>query len=556
MKVRILFIGFMLLFSTQQFGQICSSNPGGDQSICFGEQMTLQGESSTLYLQPLEATWTASASNPAPTTISDPSALVTNVNSTTGADLPLGDYEFTLCVVCVDHELSCQSVIVTIGEIINSPEIDAHDDVTCGGSLTLTGSAPDPGVTAYWVINPAFNGTFVDNGTSLELNHFGRAPCSYDVRYVQSVGNCIESDVTEISFIEDYPVVTAFVSNPDACPSCSDNITLQGTFVGCGGTAMWSVASTPNGVDPSTVEIISENSWITNVNLPANGEYCFNYTIDNGACVTDEAQVCCEIDAQPGFGLTGNERYTYCQDEWDIKQLFLDEPFLDGATYQWTLASTSIPDPGIEIESPNAHETNITFNNVPYAIGPDGWYFTIVVTMMYGNCFDAKTYSFAINPSINIDAENLNFLCGGDPQFRIIDNVSANVAGGYYTASVISSPTLPIGNVSPYAMLDLTAEGTHCFEINYVVTGIDPNTGQGTTCESTGSYCVFVADVPTIDCGAAIVTCLLSTQLNGNMPVDNLGNPLNIPVYWEQIGGPPANLINPNSEDPFVTGLS
>ena len=560
MKKSTLFLLMMMFIPMYHYAQICSANPGGDQAICVGESLTLFGEDSPLYLDPLDATWSLFDADP-PVTVNfdDANALVTGVSPSGGGTFGAGTYEFELCVICVDHQEACQNVVVTVGEILNPPTIADHDTEVCGGNITLTGSPADPGVTTSWFISPEFDGSFTESGNDLILQHNGFGDCTYNITYIHSIGGCVEVAETKVTFTREHPNVNAYVAEPDNCPACDDRILLCGDAPGCGGTPQWAVIQVPVGVNPGSVDINSINSSCTWVDLPANGIYCFTYTIDNGICGTSIDTVCCEIQVAPGFGLSADEVFTYCEDVWDINSLFLDEPFLSGATYSWTVGYSSIANHGITFSNPTANATDVIFNNAPMNIGPDGWTFRIDVSMEFSPCSDSKSYYFSVNPGVEVITDEIMLLCGGDPYFQPSSNISVNGFSTSTTVTVLESPSasVPQGQTtSSSTTLNLTEEGTYCFEVNSTSTGYDPVTGILTSCSDIDTFCVIVADVPTIDCGSPIVTCLLTTQLNGNTPTDSQGNPINVPVYWEQVGTPAVTILNPNSEDPTITGMN
>ncbi len=560
MKKLLCFVFLYGLISYNLEAQICSANPGGDQSICIGEQMTLYGEDSPLYLAPLDAEWNLVNANPViQVTFDDNTALQTGVSPTNGGDFPAGTYEFELCVICVDHELACQNLVVTVGEIINPPTIANHESEICGGNITLSGSAPDPGVTGSWFVEPEFDGTITQSGNDLIVNHNGTGDCEYKFTYTHSIGACVESTSTSVQFTREYSSLGAWVNNPDACPSCSRRIQICGTSPGCGGSPEWTIVSTPAGINANDLDVDNFNSRCTWVVVPDDGNYTFEYTINNGSCQTSTAQVSCEIEEQEGFGLSNNERTYYCLEEWELSSIFLDEDFMAGATYSWEVTYNSNSTNTINISNPTSHETNVEFPTAPFDIGDDGWSFRIVVTMMYGNCIDSKTYNFHVNPGIRVFEETLTFLCGGDPYFQLSDNFTQVNGNGTISATVLSSTSsalTPGASVPHNTPLNLVEEGTYCFEITLTRSTTDPSTGETVICTDTGTFCVIVADVPTIDCGSPITTCLLTTQLNGNTPTNSMGDPINIPVSWTQTGGPSVTILNPNSEDPVIEGLA
>ena len=556
MKQIFLLLTTLLIYSNFGYSQAgCSANPGGDQNICLGDDMILYGEDSPLYLDPLDAQWTADASNPMPVTFDDATALETKVYPDGSPDFVAGNYKFELCVICSDHTEACQSVNIYVGEIVNPAVITESDMTVCGNTVTINGSQPDPGVTTTWFVED-FNGDFIENGNMLTLDHSQLAPCSYEVIYKQSIGSCTSSDTIEITFITNYNSVSASVDIPSSCPACTKRIRLSGTPVRCGGLAQWTIISYPAGVDPNDIIIENPNNTFTWVEVPENGEYTFGYEIDNGDCISGSATVTCTINEIPGFGLGPDERFGICSNEWNIPSLYYEEPPFPGASYQWSISSSTISNHGITFSDPNSNATTLNFTNIPLNVAPEGWRFTIKLTMTLGDCEDEKLFKFTVIPELSIEQDIVNLLCGGNQAYHLISNINNTVSASVIRGKVVSSPSLPIGfDFNVNSPIDLTEPGMHCFDITFELSLNDPITSDQTSCISTEYFCVQVADIPSIDCGSPIVTCVLNTQLNGNTPLDENGDPLNIPVYWEQTGGPPATLSDPNTEDPFVSDL-
>lgn len=560
MKQFFIFLIALLLLPSFGYGQQeCSVNPGGDQNICLGDQMTLYGEESDTYLSPLDAQWTASSSNPIPVIIDDANVLETKVfpDASQGyTDFVNGNYKFELCVICDNHVEACQSVNIYVGEIVNPPVIAQSDMTVCSGQpFTLNGSTPDPGVTATWFTSQ-FAGSKTENGTDITIDHAGGNSCDITVKYLQSIGGCDSEDEVIITVVKEITDVTADVVFPSTCPSCSRRIQVAGSPSGCNLSYQWWVISTPMGIIPTDVTIESPTNAQTWIEVPANGDYTFGFAADSELCGEGETTLSCTINEIPAFGLEPSEGYIYCSEVWDISSLFLQDPGFAGANYEWSVNSSTISNHGITFTDPTSNATTVNFNNAPMDVAPAGWNFGIKLTMTLGDCVAEKSYVFGVIPAISIINETVNLLCGGDPMFKINSNLNNSIMVSSISAKVASSPSLPVGfEFSATSAIDLTTPGLHCFDLTWEETGDDVLTGLNTTCFSTNQFCVNVAEVPTIDCGSAIETCLSTAQLNGNTPLDQDGTPLDIPVYWVQTGGPTVTLVNADTPDPFVTGL-
>ncbi|MEL6635364.1 MAG: T9SS type A sorting domain-containing protein [Bacteroidota bacterium] len=559
MKIlRLLFL--LLLLPYFSYSQNCSANPGGDRAICKGDPMVLFGEDSEFYRQPLDLTWTV-LSSPVPVQFDQNDILQPTVSaSTPGGELGNGTYEFQLRVTCIDGNDAFSTVTVTVGEILNPATITSPTDSDidiCGSSVILQGSVPDPGVSPLWLISPDLNVQLLvsPDGQSVEvLRDNGSVNCDYTVYYFQSIGSCESIDSIQIHFTQEYSSLNIDYVEPDNCPSCSRRIRVCGTLPGCDGQPMWSVVNPPHDV---TIE--SPDSRCTWIRVADDGDYTFTYTIENGDCSTTSVSSTCTINEIDGFGLPPNQSFVECVDTWETESFDLSTTFMEGVSYQWT-ASSSIGSTWISFSDPNAASTTVLFAGTPVDL-PDGLLITITVTATFNGCTDRQRFFFFTNPQVSAKSPDVNLLCGGDPFFMIRDFLGIGSGGGTLTGEVLTSPSslLPEGstfNINSNTNLNLTTEGTYSFLITIRRTGRPLGSNVSITCTDTTVLNVFVAEIPTINAGSDIVTCLLATQLNGNQPLDSEGLPVDIPVLWEQVGGPAGvNISDPTDQNPFITGL-
>ena len=552
---------FLLLFlPIINYAQNCSANPGGDRAICNGDLMILYGEDSEYYLHPLDIEWSVVYS-PIDVEFDNPHILQPTVSpANPDEEFVNDDYIFQLRVICIDLDTAYATVTVTVGEIFNPatilPPYDVNSDV-CGSTITIQGSEPDNGVTNLWLINPDLNVTIIPSpdGTSLQvIRDNGAVNCDYTIYYYQNIGSCESIDSTQIHFTQEYSSVHIDYVDPDDCPSCSRRIRVCGTIPGCDGTPVWGTVNPPANVTIETPD--KRCTWIT---VDADGVYTFSYTIDNGSCNTDTVTSTCVIEEQEGFPLGGDSVYVSCQDTWDIASMDLSVDYMEGVEYEWE-GFSSIGSSWITFSDQFSSSTTVFFAGTPVSAG-NGLWIRIEVTAIYNGCKDLKRFYYYINPTVSVESENINLLCGGDPFFMIRDYINTGSGGGSLKAKVLDSPSplVPIGStffIYSNTHLDLSEPGTYSFEITISRTGNDPTTGLSVTCTDKDTLNVFVANIPTINAGSDILTCLLITQLNGNEPLDENGHPVDIPVQWELLSGQTGvQITNPDDQDPVITGL-
>ncbi len=550
----------MLLIPCFSFSQNCSANPGGDRAICQGDPMILFGEDSEFYLHPLDLTWSV-VSSPIPVSFSQDDILQPTVTPTaSGASLANGIYEFQLRVTCIDGEDAFANLTVTVGEIINPATILSPSGPSldiCGSAITIQGSAPDPGVSTLWLINPDLDVDLFPSadGQSVEvIRENGRNNCDFTIYYYQNIGSCESIDSIQVHFTQEYSSLSINYIEPNNCPSCSRRILVCGTSPGCDGKPLWGVIDPPADVTIETPE--NTCTWIT---VADDGDYTFSYTIENGDCSTTSVTSTCSINEIAGFGLESDQFFVDCVDTWDIESLDLSVNFMAGVNYQWS-ASSTMGNGWISFTDPNSASTTVNFAGTPVAL-PDGLDMTISVTASYNGCVDVQRFRYRFNPTVSVDSENVNLLCGGDPFFIIRDYINVGVADGSLKAEVLASPSssLPVEStffIGSNTNLDLTTDGTYSFLITLTQTGTTPGSNVSVTCTDEVILNVFVAEIPTINAGSDIVTCLLATQLNGNQPLDTDGHPVDIPVLWELMSGQTGVVIDsPTDQDPFISGL-
>ncbi len=565
MKAVKLFILFLFI-SNFGYGQAsCSANAGGPRTVCTEQGITLFGAEGDGYAQPLEVNWVAGGGNPIPTVIANPNSLITPVSPGPGFNsFPPGVYSFTLFVTCddMDHTVSNETVEITVAEVINLPTINPINPNICGSSISLTGSPADPGVITNWRIEPMDGVSISGSGSSATVSKLGgTTPCTYTVFYTHSAGVCVEETSTSFTFTKEYTQLFPAVTSP-GCPSCTRTITLGEGSLGCGGTPVWSVTGTPNGVSANEVIIGTPNSSTTSVTVPADGNYTFGYTIENGNCTTTAASVSCTIQEEEGFEVGPGAFFTTCEDMWNITSDDLAGNFMTGVTYQWEVLFNTLPGVDITFSNPNSAATTVNFNGAPVDISADGGLVGVRLTSTSGNCTDMADFYYSAFPNVTVNAEEVFLLCGDNENYMPSTNLnySNGTLGISTTITIIDPPAASIYtsgqefDLSTNPDFNLSAEGTYTFEVDIAVTNFDP-LGNEVTCTAQTDFTVFVAEVPSIEAGANITTCLLTTSLNGNPPIDIEGNPIDIPVLWTQVGGPEVNIINPDTENPAITGM-
>jgi len=519
--------------------------------------MVLYGEDSDLYLHPLEIEWSI-VTAASPVTIDDPNSLQTSIlPDPLGGVIEKGEYVFELTVTCVDNSRTSSMVTIIVGGIENPARIEnpvAAGTPICDLQITLQGSVPDPGVSTLWLVKPGVDVVLLPNGNDVTVLVSAEEVCDYTIYYFQNIGSCESVDSTMIHFTKSYANMSLAPFNPVSCPSCSRRILMCGTIPGCDGTPSWSVSPSAGVVIESPT---SNCSWIE---VPDDGEYEISYTIDNGVCPTDVATYVCEINEQSSFDLGFGGLYLSCSDTWDLSNIDLAVNDMAGVIYNWT-ATSSIGSGWISFTNPTASSTTIEFAGVPFDISDDGLEINIEVTGSYNGCIDQVNFQFIYNPTIVVDTKDVYLLCGGEANFRFEEYYRLSASNTEVTAEVITAPPasgLPSGSfpVGDPVSLDLRTPGQYSFLLTAIRRGIDFDNREVLVCTDTSTLNILVADIPTINAGSDIVTCLNQTQLNGNTPLDINGDVVNIPVLWELLSGQTSVQINTNSDqDPLITGL-
>ena len=550
---------FLLLFLFPLYSQAqnCSANPGGDQTICFGDPMVLYGEDSDLYLHPLEIEWTVVVAA-SPVIIADPNSLQTNIlPNPIGGVIGNGEYIFELTVTCIDNNRTSSMVTIIVGGIENPAMIEnpvAEGTPICERQITLRGSVPDPGVSTLWLVKPGVDVFLLPNGNDVTVFASAEDVCDYTLYYYQNIGSCESVDSTTIHFTKSYNSMSLRPVDPVSCPSCSRRVLMCGTIPGCDGTPSWSVSPSAGVVIESPT---SNCSWIE---MPGDGEYEISYTIDNGVCPTDVATYVCEIKEQDGFDIGFGNLYLSCSDTWDLPSVDLAVNDMAGVVYSWT-AESNIGSNWISFTNPTESSTTVEFAGTPFNISDDGLEITITVTASYNGCTDQAVFRFIYNPTITVEAKDVYLLCGGDANFNFEEYYRVSASNTFVNAEVITAPAasgLPSGSfpVGDAVRLDLRTPGQYSFLLTSTTGGFSFDNGASLVCMDTATINILVADIPTINAGSDIVTCLNQTQLNGNTPLDINGDVVDIPVLWELLSGQTGVQINADSDqDPLITGL-
>ncbi len=556
MKTKNYLLIILLAFTSQfLYGQgSCSANAGGLQYECQVSEIFLYGETTGDASPSNNVSWTV-VSSPIPVTILPP--ILANVTVVPNAPITQfvnGNYIFEFCVECNDGTTSCDDVTVIVKDLDTQAVIMPHNDPVCGNEIILTGSTPGAGIINNWTVSPLSDIIIEDLGDQLKLTNNGNTNCTYEITYTHELGGCVSTTTTEVNFVGVHPNVG--IQAVPGCPSCTLNTELRAVNgFGCENEAVWEcVSGNCAGVDMNVTL-----PWIAFVSVPEPGTYTFRYTVSSDYCPSNSSEITCQFFDLESFELGPDEKFIFCEDSWNVPSLDFSVPDIPGASYNWVFSSNVSMDTNFDPEDESS--TTLYFNSLPVLVppAPNGLSMTVTVTASLNGCTDVKRFQIFGIPEVEISEPTVPLLCGGQPNFLFANYITAPFSG-FTKIDVVSAPagalTLPFYFLSPGTTANLSVPGTYEFLITHQATGTDPSTGLSVTCKDTKTFTVVIAEFPSINAGADVEICKTSVELNGNTPLNDDGNPLPIPVYWEKISGPAgANIQSPNEENTIVDGL-
>jgi gliding motility-associated-like protein len=269
--------------ATDQVTVVVNPNPvvsaGTDQTVCFGEQVTLSGSGASIY------SWTNSISDGVSFTPSS-----TNTYTVTGTD--------------VNGCTGTDQVIVTVNPI---PVVSAGNDLSiCEGSgMTLTGSGAntyswDNGVQNGVTFNPSVGTTTYTVTGTTSANCTGTDQVNITVNALPIVS--FDSDVTQGCL----PLQVSLTNSSSNSSECVWTLSDGTVLLGCGSVSHWFTSSG-----------------------------CFDVTLsitDNNGCVSSSTSndlVCVEAPPVASFEPSANEVATY------DTEIFFDNTTYGASTYEW-----------------------------------------------------------------------------------------------------------------------------------------------------------------------------------------------------------------------------
>lgn len=538
----------------------CSANAGGAINVCSGEPVQLNGSPPGVP-NPMPQ-WTASPNNPHPTTIVDPNDLQTSVTATNGGPLLPGQYTFTLSITCTDGDTSCDDVIVNVSDI-GTISIEPHEDVTCEQSFTFVGSVPNPGVTPSWSVSPSINASFEPNGNTFTItNSSSNIACTYTVIYRQTIGGCIKADTSTIEFLQSYYSLNLVALND----SCEFSATLRGDLPGCGGTPVWTYIDGPTPTNEIIITDVNERE--TDVIGTIRGDHTFSYTIENGECPTLVERITvfldtCQVDSCR-YPLEDFSAGFTCVPFEEIETYTFTGPDV-GPEFALSWSVTDIPEGvGVEIIGSNT-QNSVTIAITGSSPNPASQNFielTLTSTWLQNElCVDTQLfYLVSTTPDIYPINDPVFLNCGGDEDFRPAGNLFSS--GNFDEFIIDEAPEgFPASLVDiwmplqSFTTVNLSVEGSYTFRAtNQVFSTVSVLNPEG-NCSDTTAFTVIVNDVPTINAGADQILCATSTQLNGSIPINSNSEPVDIPVFWQQISGPLVTFSATDIPGPVISGL-
>lgn len=262
-------------------GQSCSVNAGISQTVCEGEELTLQGNTSGFNIDFNSIQWTLiNQPTGANAFIDNTSQLISCLS---GNIIP-GDYEFQISADCTTGGMTTQNVIHTVSPAPTEASF-SYPNVNCyeGGGISLTGVTPNPGETVSWsLINS--RGTLSSSNTASNIYYPDvrdddciRASDYHQatIRYTITRGTCKSQYETNVRFrYAEKPFWVEKKSGP-VCGLCKE------LFATCSldGSGEWTYTGPGN----VTFHPNAQTAWgvVACADDPG-GDYTFTWTVTGG----------------------------------------------------------------------------------------------------------------------------------------------------------------------------------------------------------------------------------------------------------------------------------
>ncbi|MEM9023439.1 MAG: hypothetical protein AAGB22_06840, partial [Bacteroidota bacterium] len=347
---------------------------------------------------------------------------------------------------------------------------------------------------------------------------------------------------------------------------CGDTVLFRGSNSGCQAAITWSAATFPAGSPPT---VLSPNTQNTYIIFTASGWYSIVYDLaPNGPCAGGSDTVefyICITNAPPRI----SEINTVCDSFPDT--ICLNTPAFPGANYgPWTYVAVGagpFPNP-LPTIIPDAmdptkaiaiiHDQSVDRYDFNRQYTSDTCERVIDTTIVDGGQVITDTTIICIGnhdviwqkANLEIVADTVDLLCGGDPFFRVSENVTITSDAGFSSRmNIIGAPnpcpncnfTVGGTSVPTNQTLNLTDCGIYQFE---VIASTGP-------CRDTAILTVRVGDLPMPNAGVTADFCVNDTvELVGSSPGVSC---VNIDPLWTQLSGPaplvflePETLTNPD----------
>ncbi|NIG56426.1 hypothetical protein [Chitinophaga sp. Cy-1792] len=256
---------------------------GPDVTICNSSPYKLQGN-----LPKLNETgvWTVTpATGVTFSDVNDPAATVNGLAANTA-------YTFTW-TISNSCGTGAASVHITTSNTAGPQQADAGPDKCLPSgtsSFSLAGNAPASGETGKWSIVGSNTLTFADN-TKNNTGVSNAPDGNYLLEWSLSKNGCPQTRDTVLYTISAGATAAAAGSSQSLCGATTLNLQGNQPAVGIG---TWTQQQGPGGI---TISNPASNT--TAVNNLSSGRYIFRWTISNGACAANFAEVTYNISAPP-----------------------------------------------------------------------------------------------------------------------------------------------------------------------------------------------------------------------------------------------------------------
>ncbi len=598
-------IPMVLLFcfcSKFSMAQNCSINAGGDQTICLGKPLQLEGNIGGPF-NTSTIVWSV-VSQPAGSAvvIATPRSFITNITNVTLT----GTYTFRLSGTCGDGITTSDVVTVNVVAVPALPAQSGTNNFSCytGTPITISGTAPLAGETILWYTTGGLGTFSAPNSSTTNFTPvFPADEClsstEIDIVYkITNAAGCERSVSRTYTFSRSY----SFYALADPTPVCGNSTLLKGSCAGTG-TSLWSVVSTPAGA-PAPV-LSNANSRLSVASNLVPGTYVFNYAVSGSACGNNSANVTVVVASGTGVSQAyAGEDQRYCNVPGTIS-LSGSKPAV-GETGTWTLSQGGT---SVSIASPTNYNTTVsglTNAGAPYTFlytittpggcstkdsvtiwgtpeltltntGPVSTCVSLNLPYAYAGIRNAQLGYFAYN-QIDTLTVTTTYISGPAPDVSVVTSMGSSVNSNIHTNA--PEPKLQIGQTSTVKYYNTgSLSGTYELYMPafgagaggprdsysyYVVTYLDSMTLVGTykysvtyatRCSTyTAEMTVARGLTATVNAGSDLyLGCnVTSATLAGNL-LDNFGT-------WQTVSRPagasdPINTSNFYQRNPSLTGL-